>query len=57
VEAVIQDFEAHWPTCHPLTEEEVEEVLARYQSRQEKRNQRSQDGQRSSPSRSQPREP
>ena len=56
VEALIQDFEAHWLTCQPLTDEEVDQVIARHQTRQDDRNRRSQEGQRSSPSRSQPRE-
>ena len=56
VEALIQDFETHWATCQPLTQAEVDEVMTNYHSRQERRAQRSQDGPRSSPSRSQPRE-
>ena len=56
VEALIEDFEALWLTSQPLTDEEVDQVIASHQKRQEDRNRRSQEGQRSSPSRSQPRE-
>ena len=56
VEATIADFEEHWTTCQPLTMEAVEQVMGNNHQRREKRAQRSQDGPRSSPSRSQPRE-
>ena len=55
VEDLIEDFEALWLTSQPLTDEEAGQVIARHQTKQDNRNQRSHDGQRSSPSRSQPR--